>query len=144
MEIHLHTCDFMLTILLELTLQAKKNTKHTLFTFRWVYIYLIINTSNVSGISIQDIGGVFLVIFLGIGLGIIALLFEYYWYRWSGFAVLEKTKETKHGEVGHNTECFIPATQMSPLTPIEVITPFLTSSDRYRACYVPNGVQKRI
>jgi len=48
-----------------------------------------------AGISIQDIGGVFLVIFLGIGLGLIALLFEYYWYRWSGFAVLEKTTEIK-------------------------------------------------
>ena len=33
-----------------------------------------------DGISIQNIGGVFLVIFIGIGLGLITLAFEYYWY----------------------------------------------------------------
>ncbi len=32
-----------------------------------------------DGISIQNIGGVFLVIFIGIGLGLITLAFEYYW-----------------------------------------------------------------
>lgn len=35
-----------------------------------------------DGISIQNIGGVFLVIFIGIGLGLITLAFEYYWYKW--------------------------------------------------------------
>ena len=34
-----------------------------------------------DGISIYNIGGVFLVIFIGIGLGLITLAFEYYWYR---------------------------------------------------------------
>ena len=34
-----------------------------------------------DGISIYNIGGVFLVIFIGIGLGLITLGFEYYWYR---------------------------------------------------------------
>ena len=35
-----------------------------------------------DGISIKNIGGVFLVIFIGIGLGLITLGFEYYWYKW--------------------------------------------------------------
>ena len=35
-----------------------------------------------DGISIQNIGGVFLVILIGIGLGLITLAFEYYWYKW--------------------------------------------------------------
>ncbi|KAK2171502.1 hypothetical protein NP493_1059g00000 [Ridgeia piscesae] len=35
-----------------------------------------------DGISIKNIGGVFLVIFIGIGLGLVTLAFEYYWYKW--------------------------------------------------------------
>ncbi|XP_074641312.1 ionotropic receptor 25a-like [Tubulanus polymorphus] len=35
-----------------------------------------------DGISIQNIGGVFLVIFMGIGLALIALAFEFYWYKY--------------------------------------------------------------
>ena len=35
-----------------------------------------------DGISIHNIGGVFLVIFIGIGFGLITLGFEYYWYKW--------------------------------------------------------------
>ncbi|XP_069687672.1 ionotropic receptor 25a isoform X2 [Periplaneta americana] len=34
-----------------------------------------------DGISIQNIGGVFIVIFVGIGLACITLAFEYWWYR---------------------------------------------------------------
>ncbi|CAD5111995.1 unnamed protein product [Dimorphilus gyrociliatus] len=34
-----------------------------------------------DGISIKNIGGVFLVIFIGIGLGLLTLAFEYYWYK---------------------------------------------------------------
>lgn len=47
-----------------------------------------------DGISIKNIGGVFLVIFIGIGLGLLTLAFEYYWYKlrpsWS-----EKKKNDK-------------------------------------------------
>ncbi|THK33242.1 ionotropic receptor 25a, partial [Diachasma alloeum] len=34
-----------------------------------------------EGISIQNIGGVFIVIFVGIALACITLAFEYWWYR---------------------------------------------------------------
>jgi len=37
-----------------------------------------------NGISIKNIGGVFVVVFIGIGLGLITLLVEFYWYRWRG------------------------------------------------------------
>lgn len=35
-----------------------------------------------DGISIQNIGGVFIVIFMGIGLACITLGVEYWWYKW--------------------------------------------------------------
>lgn len=35
-----------------------------------------------DGISIQNIGGVFIVIFVGIGMACITLVFEYWWYRY--------------------------------------------------------------
>ncbi|KAE8742923.1 Ionotropic receptor 25a [Frankliniella occidentalis] len=35
-----------------------------------------------DGISIQNIGGVFIVIFVGIGLACVTLAFEYYWYKY--------------------------------------------------------------
>lgn len=35
-----------------------------------------------DGISIQNIGGVFIVIFMGIGLACITLAVEYWWYKW--------------------------------------------------------------
>lgn len=34
-----------------------------------------------DGISIQNIGGVFIVIFVGIGMACITLIFEYWWYK---------------------------------------------------------------
>lgn len=34
-----------------------------------------------EGISIQNIGGVFIVIFVGIALACVTLAFEYWWYR---------------------------------------------------------------
>lgn len=34
-----------------------------------------------DGISIQNIGGVFIVIFIGIGMACITLVFEYWWYK---------------------------------------------------------------
>ena len=41
-----------------------------------------------DGISIHNIGGVFLVIFIGIGFGLLTLAFEYYWYKWRPAAKL--------------------------------------------------------
>lgn len=35
-----------------------------------------------DGISIENIGGVFIVIFVGIGMACITLLFEYWWYKY--------------------------------------------------------------
>lgn len=35
-----------------------------------------------DGISIQNIGGVFIVIFVGIGMACITLMFEYWWYKY--------------------------------------------------------------
>lgn len=35
-----------------------------------------------EGISIQNIGGVFIIIFVGIGLASITLAFEYWWYKY--------------------------------------------------------------
>lgn len=35
-----------------------------------------------DGISIENIGGVFIVIFVGIGLACITLAFEYWWYKY--------------------------------------------------------------
>lgn len=35
-----------------------------------------------DGISIQNIGGVFIVIFVGIGMACLTLIFEYYWYKY--------------------------------------------------------------
>lgn len=35
-----------------------------------------------EGISIQNIGGVFIVIFVGIGMACITLVFEYWWYKY--------------------------------------------------------------
>lgn len=34
-----------------------------------------------DGISIQNIGGVFIVIFVGIGMACVTLMFEYWWYK---------------------------------------------------------------
>lgn len=35
-----------------------------------------------DGISIENIGGVFIVIFVGIGMACITLVFEYWWYKY--------------------------------------------------------------
>lgn len=35
-----------------------------------------------NGISIDNIGGVFIVIFVGIGMACITLIFEYWWYKY--------------------------------------------------------------
>lgn len=43
-----------------------------------------------DGISIQNIGGVFIVIFVGIGLACVTLIFEYYYYRYRPQAKLRQ------------------------------------------------------
>ncbi|CAH1134853.1 unnamed protein product [Ceutorhynchus assimilis] len=49
-----------------------------------------------DGISIQNIGGVFIVIFVGIGLACITLAFEYWWYKYR-----KNTKITNIAEAPH-------------------------------------------
>lgn len=53
-----------------------------------------------DGISIQNIGGVFIVIFVGIGLACITLAFEYWWYKYRKgskvISVQEASKDFKH------------------------------------------------
>lgn len=40
-----------------------------------------VNKDESDGISLQNIGGVFIVIFMGIVLACLTLLFEYWWYK---------------------------------------------------------------
>ncbi|XP_018327272.1 ionotropic receptor 25a [Agrilus planipennis] len=47
-----------------------------------------------DGISIQNIGGVFIVIFVGIGLACITLAFEYWWYKYRKNAKIINVQET--------------------------------------------------
>ncbi|XP_077296416.1 ionotropic receptor 25a isoform X2 [Arctopsyche grandis] len=57
-----------------------------------------------DGISIQNIGGVFIVIFMGIGLACITLGFEYWWFKWrkrsSVIDVKEAMKKSKPSKTG--------------------------------------------
>lgn len=46
-----------------------------------------------DGISIQNIGGVFIVIFVGIGLACITLAFEYWWYKYRKTAKIISVQE---------------------------------------------------
>lgn len=49
-----------------------------------------------DGISIQNIGGVFIVIFVGIGLACITLAFEYWWYKYKkGINVIDVTRQSE-------------------------------------------------
>lgn len=48
-----------------------------------------------DGISIQNIGGVFIVIFVGIGLACITLAFEYWWYKYrKGAKVIDVRRQS--------------------------------------------------
>ncbi|KAJ8982944.1 hypothetical protein NQ317_005259 [Molorchus minor] len=50
-----------------------------------------------DGISIQNIGGVFIVIFVGIGLACITLAFEYWWYKYrKGSKVIDVREAPPH------------------------------------------------
>nr|AQN78505.1 ionotropic receptor 25a.1 [Meteorus pulchricornis] len=48
-----------------------------------------------DGISIQNIGGVFIVILVGIILACGTLAFEYYWYRYRPIAMAQQTRQTE-------------------------------------------------
>lgn len=52
-----------------------------------------------DGISIQNIGGVFIVIFVGIGLACITLAFEYWWYKYRKGSRIVDIKPTQTDKV---------------------------------------------
>lgn len=51
-----------------------------------------------DGISIQNIGGVFIVIFVGIGMACITLVFEYWWYKLRKTPKVTDVAEAKSGQ----------------------------------------------
>lgn len=55
-----------------------------------------------DGISIQNIGGVFIVIFVGIGLACITLAFEYWWYKYRKGSKVIDVQEASHHHHHHN------------------------------------------
>lgn len=57
-----------------------------------------------DGISIQNIGGVFIVIFVGIGLACITLAFEYYWYKYRKNSNVINVQEARKKSTEHNFE----------------------------------------
>lgn len=62
-----------------------------------------------DGISIQNIGGVFIVIFVGIGLACITLVFEYYYYRYRPQA------RQKHQQASQRNKAKNPITSINPI-----------------------------
>ena len=59
-----------------------------------------------DGISIYNIGGVFLVIFIGIGLGLFTLAFEYYWYKIRPGNMAKSEKSSSYQDGGHTNRGF--------------------------------------
>ncbi|XP_032516645.2 ionotropic receptor 25a [Danaus plexippus] len=58
-----------------------------------------------DGISIQNIGGVFIVIFMGIGLACVTLGVEYWWYKWRRRPTISDVKQVEPAKsVRNNTE----------------------------------------
>jgi glutamate receptor, ionotropic, invertebrate len=51
-----------------------------------------------DGISIQNIGGVFIVIFVGIGMACVTLIFEYWYYKLRKVVKIVDVAETKSSE----------------------------------------------
>ncbi|EEB10703.1 glutamate receptor, putative [Pediculus humanus corporis] len=49
-----------------------------------------------DGISIENIGGVFIVIFVGIGMACVTLAFEYWWYKYKKNPRIEATNEKEN------------------------------------------------
>lgn len=60
-----------------------------------------------DGISIQNIGGVFIVIFVGIGMACLTLIFEYYWYKYrKSTKIIDVAEEDKTQKVDYNVTDF--------------------------------------
>lgn len=58
-----------------------------------------------DGISIQNIGGVFIVIFVGIGMACLTLVFEYWWYKYrknTKIVQVAEAPQTATGAVKHH------------------------------------------
>ncbi|CAK1585204.1 unnamed protein product [Parnassius mnemosyne] len=55
-----------------------------------------------DGISIQNIGGVFIVIFMGIGLACITLGVEYWWYKWRKRSTIGEVTRVEPAKVVRN------------------------------------------
>uniref|UniRef100_A0A1A9WKV0 Ionotropic glutamate receptor C-terminal domain-containing protein n=1 Tax=Glossina brevipalpis TaxID=37001 RepID=A0A1A9WKV0_9MUSC len=61
-----------------------------------------------DGISIENIGGVFIVIFVGIGMACITLLFEYWWYKYrKNPRIIDVTEVVPSGKKGKLPEGII-------------------------------------
>lgn len=57
-----------------------------------------------DGISIQNIGGVFIVIFVGIGMACVTLIFEYWYYKFrKGAQVIDVTEAQNHENMKNPT-----------------------------------------
>ncbi|GBP52442.1 Ionotropic receptor 25a [Eumeta japonica] len=55
-----------------------------------------------DGISIQNIGGVFIVIFMGIGLACVTLALEYWWYKWRKRPVIGDVTQVEPAKIIRN------------------------------------------
>lgn len=53
-----------------------------------------------DGISIQNIGGVFIVIFVGIGMACLTLVFEYWWYKYRKNTKIVQVAEAPQSTIG--------------------------------------------
>jgi hypothetical protein len=62
-------------------LQNVKSLKISLMVILVMYHCLLLIIPHAAGISIQNIGGVFIVIFVGIGMACITLVFEFWYYK---------------------------------------------------------------
>lgn len=62
-----------------------------------------------DGISIQNIGGVFIVIFVGIGMACITLVFEYWYYKYRKPVnkVVDSNSETPTGKFGKKGDAIL-------------------------------------
>lgn len=77
-----------------------------------------------DGISIQNIGGVFIVIFVGIGMACLTLIFEYYWYKYrKSTKIIDVAEEEKTQKIDYRVTDFRkrePDTKNSMLRPRNV------------------------
>ncbi|XP_068617329.1 ionotropic receptor 25a isoform X1 [Battus philenor] len=55
-----------------------------------------------DGISIQNIGGVFIVIFMGIGLACLTLAVEYWWYKWRKRPIIGDVTRVEPAKLARN------------------------------------------